>query len=277
MNTGELIRKHRKEKKITMKELGKIVGVSEQAISQYERGLRNVNLETLIKISKALNVEINALTEKKLNPSQQLIQEEFIDKGISLEQLSLESGIEISDLNNLYKNNEGVKMQTYFDLCNYLGLDNDSAVQLIIEDSRVDSIYNNDGTDPLKNKLRKFYLGEPLSIDDMTLGIEDPEKVEFISNLFRLGGLNHLPSDSKTNESHKLKTPIGFVYEPDVIDDELAYQSLVNLLFYTNDYDSLLKFSDDDIEVLLKKVCNLLDFELFKKISPELLQKKEVK
>ena len=51
MKTGELIRKYRKKKQLTMKQLGEKIDVSEQAISQYERGLRNVNLETLIKIA----------------------------------------------------------------------------------------------------------------------------------------------------------------------------------------------------------------------------------
>ena len=54
MKTGELIRKYRKKKQLTMKQLGERIDVSEQAISQYERGLRNVNLETLIKIAEAL-------------------------------------------------------------------------------------------------------------------------------------------------------------------------------------------------------------------------------
>ena len=62
MNTGELIRKHRKLNNLSMKKLGELIGVSEQAISQYERGLRNVNLEVLIKISHVLNIPINNFT-----------------------------------------------------------------------------------------------------------------------------------------------------------------------------------------------------------------------
>ena len=56
MKTRELIRKYRKKKQLTMKQLGEKIDVSEQAISQYERGLRNVNLETLIKIAEALEI-----------------------------------------------------------------------------------------------------------------------------------------------------------------------------------------------------------------------------
>lgn len=64
MNTGQLIRKYRKEKNLSMKQLGALINVSEQAISQYERGIRSIKLETLIDISEALNVEL-----KKLQPN----------------------------------------------------------------------------------------------------------------------------------------------------------------------------------------------------------------
>ena len=63
MKTGELIRKYRKKKQLTMKQLGEKIDVSEQAISQYERGLRNVNLETLIKIAEALEIPLFLLTK----------------------------------------------------------------------------------------------------------------------------------------------------------------------------------------------------------------------
>ena len=54
MAIGENIRKIRKEKKLTQKELGKLCGMSEAQIGQYENGLRNPKMETLKKIAKAL-------------------------------------------------------------------------------------------------------------------------------------------------------------------------------------------------------------------------------
>lgn len=74
MNTGELIRKYRKEKNLTMKKLGELVGVSEQAISQYERGLRNANLEMLIKLSNALDIDVNNLLEENSTISQEVLE-----------------------------------------------------------------------------------------------------------------------------------------------------------------------------------------------------------
>ena len=90
MKTGELIRKYRKKKQLTMKQLGEKIDVSEQAISQYERGLRNVNLETLIKIAEALEIPLFLLTKKeldipgigKINPNYDLIEEEYFPQDL---------------------------------------------------------------------------------------------------------------------------------------------------------------------------------------------------
>ena len=56
MKVGENIRKLRKNKKLTLKDLGLKVDLSEQAIGQYERGDRTPNLEILNKIAEALDV-----------------------------------------------------------------------------------------------------------------------------------------------------------------------------------------------------------------------------
>lgn len=61
MNIGENIRKLRKSHKLTLKELGLRVGLSEQAIGQYERGDRTPNIETLDKLAKALDVHLSNL------------------------------------------------------------------------------------------------------------------------------------------------------------------------------------------------------------------------
>lgn len=55
------IRKARRAKNISMKELGKIVGVSEGAISHYELGQRQASYEMLLKIGEALDVSVSYL------------------------------------------------------------------------------------------------------------------------------------------------------------------------------------------------------------------------
>lgn len=62
LNSGELIRSYRKRKGLTLKELGDKVGLSDQAISQYERSLRTPNIFILQKICSELNLPIEYLS-----------------------------------------------------------------------------------------------------------------------------------------------------------------------------------------------------------------------
>ncbi|NGT04246.1 helix-turn-helix domain-containing protein [Clostridium perfringens] len=74
---GEKIRKYRKANGLTMKELGKKLDLSEQAISQYERNKREPNLKTLKKLSSALDVPISEFYKDEFKElSKQLINNE---------------------------------------------------------------------------------------------------------------------------------------------------------------------------------------------------------
>lgn len=64
---GEQMRIIRKEKNMTMKQLALEIGLTEQAISQYERGVRKPNKEILDKICNTLNVNINDLYAWNIN------------------------------------------------------------------------------------------------------------------------------------------------------------------------------------------------------------------
>lgn len=56
MTVGENIRKIRKEKKLTQKELGKLCGMSEAQIRHYELNYKKPKIETLQKIATALDI-----------------------------------------------------------------------------------------------------------------------------------------------------------------------------------------------------------------------------
>lgn len=74
MNVGENIRRIRKSKNMTMKELGAKIGITEQGIGNYERGDRNPNLDILNKISDALCISFDELfTDTKRTFSSKLI------------------------------------------------------------------------------------------------------------------------------------------------------------------------------------------------------------
>lgn len=61
MNFGESIKKIRKEKGLTQKQLGEKLGISQAAIGQFESNSANPKIETMQKIADALNVSLNDL------------------------------------------------------------------------------------------------------------------------------------------------------------------------------------------------------------------------
>ena len=58
------IRELRKKRGMTLKDLGEKVGVTLQCISNYEQGVRGVDLETASKIAAALKCKVDDLISK---------------------------------------------------------------------------------------------------------------------------------------------------------------------------------------------------------------------
>ena len=58
---GDRLRRLRKERKLTQKELAGRIGVKNSVISFYEVGDRTPSLEVLVKLSKALHVSTDVL------------------------------------------------------------------------------------------------------------------------------------------------------------------------------------------------------------------------
>ena len=56
MNLGPLIRKNRKEKKLTLKEVSERAGVSEGFMSQVENNVKSPSVDTLMKICNAMGI-----------------------------------------------------------------------------------------------------------------------------------------------------------------------------------------------------------------------------
>lgn len=56
---GDMIKRVRKERKLTQEQLGELVGVKKAQISRLENNTRNVTVETIIKIFNAMKAEVN--------------------------------------------------------------------------------------------------------------------------------------------------------------------------------------------------------------------------
>ena len=56
---GDMIKKVRKDRKLTQEELGVLVGVKKAQISRLENNTKNVTVETIIRIFNAMKAEVN--------------------------------------------------------------------------------------------------------------------------------------------------------------------------------------------------------------------------
>jgi HTH-type transcriptional regulator / antitoxin HipB len=56
---GEVIKRTRKERHLTQTELGEMIGVQKSQISRIERNAKNVTIETILRVFKALKAKVN--------------------------------------------------------------------------------------------------------------------------------------------------------------------------------------------------------------------------
>jgi HTH-type transcriptional regulator/antitoxin HipB len=66
---GEMIKQARKERHLTQSQLGELIGVQKSQISRIERNTKNVTIETVLRVFRALKAKINFNVE--------LLDEEF--------------------------------------------------------------------------------------------------------------------------------------------------------------------------------------------------------
>lgn len=64
----ENLRKTRKERNLTMKEVGIAIGVGESTISQYETGKRQPDQQTLLKLADYFGVTVDYLLGREADP-----------------------------------------------------------------------------------------------------------------------------------------------------------------------------------------------------------------
>ena len=109
LTIGELIRKNRKEKKLTQKQLGELSGIAEPTIRRYELGKLNPKLETVTRIAKAMGVRTNdllpqgVLVESEYEPPERLqrlfaLEEAFKQLNEEGQKIAIERIVELSKI-----------------------------------------------------------------------------------------------------------------------------------------------------------------------------------
>ncbi|NRT74440.1 helix-turn-helix domain-containing protein [Clostridium beijerinckii] len=144
MNIGERIRHYRNKKKITMKKLGEMIDLSEQAIGNYERGDRTPNLEIIKKIANALDVPVIDIIG--------------VEKAIGLEPVSKEESELLSAVNNTISTNEFIYSKSEAQ-----SIDKQEHITNFINDLIIEKPYDKKILDIKK----KIDTGESLSDEDM--------------------------------------------------------------------------------------------------------------
>ncbi len=67
MINGERLKKLRAEKRLTQDKLSNLIGVSKVSVCYYESGIRTPTLDTLLKICKVLETNVNYLLGMDMN------------------------------------------------------------------------------------------------------------------------------------------------------------------------------------------------------------------
>lgn len=62
---GNMIKSVRKERKLTQEQLGELIGVQKSQISKLERNTKNVTIETILKVFRALKANVKFSVEMK--------------------------------------------------------------------------------------------------------------------------------------------------------------------------------------------------------------------
>lgn len=120
---GERLNKIRKEKNLTLRELGNAVGVSASHIGQIEKGVTNPSIELLAKLAEFLKVhpcDLLLTTNISMGERLRSYREE---KGIDLEELSRETGIPYFKLGEVEIGNERLSKEECTKISTYLGLE----------------------------------------------------------------------------------------------------------------------------------------------------------
>lgn len=60
---GEMIKSVRKERKMTQEQLGELIGVQKSQISKLERSTKNVTIDTILKVFRALKANVKFSVE----------------------------------------------------------------------------------------------------------------------------------------------------------------------------------------------------------------------
>lgn len=187
MTVGENIRAMRKEHGLTQKELGKLSGINEVQIRQYELGKANPKIETLEKIANALSISVMSLLSGCFDMYKISYHDTKEYKDLQRETLAFHATLKL--LENIYKRAEDIEVGAYKDgslvySSNYISI-GEGQKKIAISNSSFDKI-----VETLKANLSSYVelIGEneidflknwenESNIDTLSLSISERTKI----------------------------------------------------------------------------------------------------
>lgn len=187
MKLGDKIKTIRIQKKISQKDFAKLLEIPISTLANYENNHREPKIETLNKIANALGVSINDLYGNKKTFTQETIKL-LIETGLTLEQIAKEADIPFDELNNMF-NNKSFNLGDWQKFLKYIGATDEQIADIFIQDIFINSVYNNNGNDKQADALKKMFLGETLTLDEVLMNAADEDK-DFLTQMYYAGALN---------------------------------------------------------------------------------------
>ncbi|WP_282804672.1 helix-turn-helix domain-containing protein [Clostridium tetani] len=141
MKVGENIKKYRKKKGLTQKELAKKINLSEISIRRYEKNINTPTIEVLNKIAEALEVPVSALIDEPF--SQALLNKiiKNITSNDPIKEISDLTNIDISYLLYTYSSNAEFSLDTERKLLSLLSNLNKHDLKLLYDDITLSKNY----------------------------------------------------------------------------------------------------------------------------------------
>lgn len=159
MYKNNKIREIRNRKKITAREIAENLGLTTQAVLQYEKGIRTPSLITLGQIASFLKCDLTEIIGGQLTNTQIFIREALKEKNMTLTKLAHDLNVPEIELKKLYDNEEGCSFDTFVKFYKSIGFNNLSDIGNIADsDIKINYLFNNKCFPIFKDKTMSDYL-----------------------------------------------------------------------------------------------------------------------
>lgn len=246
MSISENIKFYRNEKGLTQQKLADKIGKSINSVKKYESGYTKPPIDVINKIASVLGISINQLIGEKKKTITQKVIEGAMEEGYTIEKLSKDTDIPLNELKCMLENKPGYSLLSFRKLYKFLDVSDEKMAETFMLDSYINCTYNNDGSNPESNMLKKMFFNEPLTLEETLNGVCEEDK-DFITQLYYADAFNSSQSNIETPPLNDLMEPINKLID-----------------FLKSDNYPVDKLNNQTLSYIYEKITDLLEFEFYK-------------